>query len=82
MAITEFDGLGGHLYDNVRVVRREISNSSTDGSAAARADALCAGGTRACFGVIASNADAFHSSGVKVGRSKIPLSNRESARGR
>ena len=68
MAITEFNGPGGHRYDNIRVVRRENNNNNNNkNSATAASDALCAGGTRACFGVIASNADAFHSSGVKAG---------------
>ena len=59
MSITEFDGVGGHVYRNVRVVVRNVSNSD--------ADTTCANGTRLCHGILASNADCFHSSGVKHG---------------
>jgi hypothetical protein len=61
-AITEYDGRGGHTYRNVSVGRR--------GDGVDRR-AICGlglpSGGRLCFGAIASNNDAFHSSGVKVG---------------
>lgn len=54
MAITEFDGEGGHSYDNFRVVRRGVDP-----------DARCGrDGRRLCFGAVASNGDVFHSSGT------------------
>ena len=37
------------------------------GGASAAPGAVCAGGRRLCAGVVASNADAFHSSGVRNG---------------
>jgi len=55
MAITEFGGKGGHRYKNVKVARRS------------GAAAMCAGGKRSCAGLIASNADAFHSSACRDG---------------
>ena len=70
MAITEFGGGGGHTYDAVQVVRRPLPppfSSAPASTADAAATSLCAGGRRACFGVIASNADAFHSSACRRG---------------
>jgi hypothetical protein len=60
MAITEFDGEGGHSYTNVSVRVRDVPADNASG-------ALCASGQRLCHGVLASNADCFHSSGVKRG---------------
>ena len=60
MAITEFGGRGGHRYQNVKVARR----SSVP---AANGTAMCAGRKRSCAGLIASNADAFHSSACRDG---------------
>ena len=61
-AITEYDGGGGHSYRNVSVGRR--------GGGVDR-EAICGrglpSGGRLCFGAIASNNDAFHSSGAKLG---------------
>ena len=72
MAVTEFGGGGGHSYDRVRVVRRPFPPPPPPSLSNARAAApltavLCAGGRRECFGVIASNADAFHSSACRRG---------------
>ena len=57
MAITEFGGGGGHTYTDVRVAVR----------GGTRPGELCAGGRRLCAGILASNADCFHSSGVVAG---------------
>jgi hypothetical protein len=56
--LSEFDGGGGHRYEDVWLGRRKGVGMTQ----------LC-GRTpgRLCFGVLASNADAFHSSGTKVG---------------
>lgn len=59
MAITEFDGLGGHSYTNVAVAVRDVSANPNS--------TACAGGKRLCQGILASNADCFHSSGCKFG---------------
>ena len=85
MAVTEFDGAGGHSYERVRVVRRPLPARRTDGDGgavveaatavtAATADddpatALCGPPSRRrlCLAVVASNADAFHSSGCRDG---------------
>jgi hypothetical protein len=48
MAITEFDGQGGHSYEGVAV---EVRNVAADPLA------MCAGGKRLCQGILASNAD-------------------------
>ena len=48
MAITEFDGQGGHSYDGIAV---EVRNVASDPLA------MCAGGKRLCQGILASNAD-------------------------
>lgn len=64
MAITEFGGGGGHTYDKVRVVRRTPASVELPSSTS---PTLCAGGRRGCFGAIASNADAFHSSVCRRG---------------
>lgn len=58
MAITEFDGTGSHSYTDVAVRVRDVSADPT---------AMCADGTRLCQGILASNADCFHSSGVCLG---------------
>ena len=66
--LSEFDGGGGHRYDNVWLGRRkDISMTQLCGRAPGRL----------CFGILASNADAFHSSGTKVGPSlnNVTLSN-------
>ena len=49
MAVTEFDGLGGHSYDGVAVKVRDV--------VVADPPAMCAGGQRLCQGILASNAD-------------------------
>ena len=58
MAITEFGGGGGHSYTDVRVAVRGGTRAPGE---------LCAGGRRLCAGILASNADCFHSSGVVAG---------------
>lgn len=56
--LSEFDGGGDHRYNNVWLGRRRGVNMTQ----------LCGRAPgRLCFGVLSSNADAFHSSGVKVG---------------
>lgn len=53
--LSEFDGGGDHRYDNVWLGRRKhVSMSQLCGRSPGRL----------CFGVLASNADAFHSSGA------------------
>ena len=65
-AITEYDGYGGHSYFNVSVGRRR-----SQGEDRHHTDAICGSsnptGGRSCFGLIASNNDALHSSGCKYG---------------
>ena len=56
--LSEFDGGGGHRYENVWLGRRRGVNTT---QRCGRAPG------RLCFGILASNADAFHSSGCKVG---------------
>ena len=58
-AITEFGGLGGHTYDTVSVAVRDVSADPNS--------TACAGGRRLCDGILASNADCFHSSGCARG---------------
>eukprot|EP01052_Picozoa_sp_SAG31_P000597 SAG31_NODE_17_length_35773_cov_25.999271_22_plen_116_part_00 len=48
MAVTEFDGEGGHSYDSVAVQLRDVASDPL---------AMCAGGRRLCQGILASNAD-------------------------
>jgi hypothetical protein len=64
MAIAEFDGAGGNVYDNMKVIRRPIAGTAALGVGAAGCGLI---GTRTCMTTIASNADVFHSSGVKIG---------------
>ena len=68
-AITEYDGYGGHSYFNVSVGRRQpLPDEGRHPT-----DAVCGTsnptGGRLCFGLIASNNDALHSSGCKYGPS-------------
>ena len=56
--LSEFDGGGAHKYEDVWLGRRRgVSMTQLCGRAPGRL----------CFGILASNADAFHSSGCKVG---------------
>ena len=58
MAITEFDGRGANVYSDISVVRRAV----------VKHDDLCGvNKTRVCLALVASNADVFHSSGLKKG---------------
>ena len=63
-AITEYDGPGAHSYYNVSVGRRHAHTADA-------ARTLCGvsnpTGGRLCLSMIASNNDALHSSGCKVG---------------
>ena len=52
MGFTEFDGQGGHVYRNVRLVRRPASSASPPSDPTP---------------LVACNADCFHSSGVQRG---------------
>lgn len=66
--LSEFDGGGGHRYADVWLGRRKrVSMTQLCGRAPGRL----------CFGVLASNADAFHSSGTRRGPSlnNVTLSN-------
>jgi hypothetical protein len=65
--LSEFDGGGAHQYTNVWLGRRRNSMTQLCGRAPGRL----------CFGVLASNADAFHSSGCKRGAQldNVTLSN-------
>ena len=73
MAVTEFDGKGSNRYSGVRVVRRNVTSldqlcaTSRREPLPARLRAASDGAGRLCLGMIASNADIFHSSGVKRG---------------
>ena len=60
MAVTEFDGVGGHVYERVTVGRRRGIASATD---------LCGrhSSPRVCLALVSSNADVFHSSGCRDG---------------
>ena len=57
MAVTEFDGKGGHVYERVIVGRRIVPDVHS----------RCAGGSRVCLAIVSSNADVFHSSGCRDG---------------
>eukprot|EP00035_Acanthoeca_spectabilis_P011423 m.201337 g.201337 ORF g.201337 m.201337 type:complete len:323 (+) comp15345_c0_seq1:5228-6196(+) len=59
MAITEFDGQGGHVYDSVNVVRRNLSAMTEVPNTCGPAR------NRVCLATVASNADVFHSSGCR-----------------
>ena len=48
MAVTEFDGQGGHTYERIAVRVRNVTADPL---------AMCAGGKRLCQGILASNAD-------------------------
>eukprot|EP00041_Stephanoeca_diplocostata_P034459 m.1178327 g.1178327 ORF g.1178327 m.1178327 type:complete len:945 (+) comp24526_c0_seq3:702-3536(+) len=64
MAITEFDGAGRNTYDGVNVLRRPV----TTGNELCGADVgTSTPSPRLCLGLVASNADVFHSSGVQHG---------------
>ena len=68
--VSEFDGLGSHVYENVWLGRRRgAAAAGGAGSGDAGAGPELCGRTpgRLCFGILASNADAFHSSGCKHG---------------
>ena len=58
--LSEFDGKGGHTWENVYLGRRQgLAEPDTE---------LCGRAPgRLCFGILASNADAFHSSGCRRG---------------
>ena len=56
--LSEFDGGGGHVYQDVWLGRRR---GVAPGQLCGRRPG------RLCFGILASNADAFHSSGCKAG---------------
>merc|ERR1719201_435926 len=68
-AISEYDGYGRHSYFNVSVGRRR----NPLGKAGHDPHAICGQsnptGGRLCFGLIASNNDALHSSGCRHGPS-------------
>ena len=58
MAITEFNGIGHNTYNGMKVIRRNVKNENI----------LCGKKQRRlCFAAVASNADVFHSSGMKFG---------------
>lgn len=64
--LSEFDGRGAHSYRNVFLGRRPVVPGSN------KSLALCGRPPgRLCWGVLASNADAFHSSGCKRGAQLI-----------
>lgn len=73
MAVTEFDGKGSNRYSDLRVVRRNVTSAdqlcATMRSTSIRESTNDGGGRagRLCQGMIASNADIFHSSGAKRG---------------
>jgi hypothetical protein len=58
MAITEFDGIGYNVYNNMKVIRRQNTDSFK----------LCGRKQqRLCLATVSANADVFHSSGMKFG---------------
>jgi hypothetical protein len=64
MGVTEFDGIGGHAYERVRVVRRAGLRSASD-----LCDTASGRSPRLCLAVVSCNADVFHSSGCRDGPS-------------
>ena len=69
--LSEFDGGGGHTWENIWLGRRTHLAGHQDTQLCGRPPG------RLCFGVLASNADAFHSSGCKQGPTlrNVTLSN-------
>lgn len=60
MAVTEYDGVGGHSYERITVGRRPNLRSATE--RCGKPDK-----PRLCLAVVSSNADVFHSSGCRDG---------------
>ena len=71
MAVTEFDGKGSNRYSDLRVVRRNVTSASqlcaTTRKQPGHLRSPASAGGRLCLGMVASNADIFHSSGVQRG---------------